>query len=238
MRKQIVYSTVIASLFALAGVASAQNYVAGGTAIHSGYVPGGYGGYGGYHSSTIEEGSFRGLADFARAIGEADYMSSLAGINRQEAWNRAIDNRKKSVDTYFQIKQINRAAREAARPQPLTATQYAKLAKQQAPDRLTDADYNRVLGRLAWPAVLTGDDFAAERMALDKAFAGRTAQDVGVSTRFNAEVRELTQAMQAKLRDRLDTMSPLEFIAAQKYVTGLAYEAQQPLVVAGLASAQ
>src|SRR5688572_2893647 len=100
MRKQIVYSTVIASLFALAGVASAQNYVAGGAAIHSGYVPGGYGGYGGYHSSTIEEGSFRGLADFTRAIGEADYMSSLAGINRQEAWNRAIDNRKKSVDTY------------------------------------------------------------------------------------------------------------------------------------------
>ena len=239
MRKHIAFGSVMASLLALASIASAQTYspaLAAGAGYGGSY--GGYGGYGGYgHSSTYEEGVFRGLADFTRAIGDADYMSSLAGINRQESWSRYLDNRKKVAETYFEMRQINRAAREAARSQPLSLTQYAALAKQQAPERLSEADYNRVVGRLAWPAVLSGEEFAAERNALDKAFAGRTARDVGVSTAFNREVRELTSEMQTKLRDRLQTMSPMEFIAAKKFLTSISFEAQQPLVSTGLASA-
>ena len=239
MRKHFVVAAAMASMLALASVASAQTY-SPASAEGAGYggMHGGYGGYGGTsHSSTYEEGVFRGLADFTRAIGDADYMSSLAGINRQESWSRYLDNRKKVAETYFEMRQINRAAREAARPQPLSLTQYAALAKQQAPERMTEADYNRVVGRLAWPAVLAGEEFAAERTALDKAFAGRTARDVGVSTAFNREVRELTAQMQTKLRERLETMSPLEFIAAKKFLTSVSFEAQQPLVSTGLASA-
>jgi hypothetical protein len=239
MRRNIWTSAVLAGLLAVAGVASAQSTsIMGASGLGSHFHGGFGGGYGGYHSSTEAEGALRGLADFTRSIGEADYTSSLAGINRQESLSRAIDNRKKAVETYFEVKQINQAAREASRPQPLTLTQYAKLAKQQAPERLGEVDYNRVVGRLNWPAVLTADDFAAERAALNQAFVGRTAQDVGVSTMFNREVRELTAAMQAKLRDRLETMSPQEYIAAKKFLTSVAYEAQQPLVVAGLAWAQ
>jgi hypothetical protein len=237
MRKQFMTGAVLASLLALAGVASAQTYgttASPGVAV-GGFVPSGYGWGYGHHASTEAEGAFRGLADLNRSIGENRYMSSLAAINGQEALSRAIDNKQKAVETYFQIKQINRAAREAARPQPLTFTQYAKLAKQEAPERLDDADYNRVMGRLSWPAVLASDDFAAERAALDQAFVGRTAQDVGVSTNFHREVRELTAVMQAKLRDRLDTLSPMEYIAAKKFLDSVTYESQQPLVPAGLA---
>jgi len=236
MRKHIWTGAVMASLLALAGIASAQTH---DTAVApsvgaSGYVPGG-GYYGGYHASTEAEGAFRGLADLNRSIGENRYMTSLAAINAQEAWSRAIDNKQKAVETYFQIKQINRAAREAARPQPLTYTQYAKLAKQEAPERLSEADYNRVMGRLSWPAVLAGDDFAAERAALDQAFVGRKAQDVGVSTNFHRDVRELTGMMHARLRERMDTMSNMEYIAAKKFLTSVSFESQQPLVATGLA---
>jgi hypothetical protein len=236
MRKHIWTTAVFASLMALAGVASAQTtsttMTPGGT---GGFFPGGYGYGGGYHASTEAEGVLRGGADFLRGIGEGNYYTSLALVNTQEAVSRAIDNNKKAVETYFEIKQINRAAREAARPQPLTYTQYAKLAKQGAPDRLNDVDYNRVMGRLNWPAVLASDDFAAERTALNQVFVGRTAQDVGVSTNFHRDVRELTAAMQAKLRARLDTMSPMEYIAAKNFLTSVAFESQQPLVASALA---
>jgi hypothetical protein len=235
MKANILRSTGLASLLLIAGIASAQSsgvvdpvdVLGTGTAEVGGY---------GYHSSTYEEGRFRGLGDFTRSIGEADYMSSLAGINRQEAVSRAIDNRKKAVETFFEIKQINRAAREAARPQPLTTSQYEKLAKQLAPDRLGEVDYNRVVGRLSWPAAFSSEEFAAERTELDKAFAGRTARDVGVSTAFNGKVRKLADAMEDKLHDKLHSMSPMEFMAAQKFLTSLKYEAHQPLVVAGLAT--
>jgi len=233
MRRNLLSGTVLASLLALAGASSAQSIAT--TEASSGY--GGNGSYGGYHSSTYEEGVLRGLGDLARSIGQADYMSSLAGINRQESLSRYLDNKEKYAETYFRMQQINRAAREAARPQRLSSEQYAKLARQLGPDRLNDADYNRVLGRLSWPAVLSGEDFAAQRAALDKAFAARSAHDVGVSTAFHGQVRELTTAMQDKLRERLDTMSPAEFIAAKNFLAGVAFESHQPVVAAGLASA-
>jgi hypothetical protein len=236
MRRNLLNSLAVASLLALAGVSSAQTFAAPEAAA-VGY--GGYGGYGsGYHSSTYEEGVFRGLGDLTRSIGQADYMSSLAGINRQESLSRYLDNKEKYAETYFRMQQINRAAREAQRSQPLSAEQYAKLARQQAPDRLSEADYNRVFGRLAWPAVLSGDQFAAERAALDKAFAGRRADDAGVSTAFHGEVRKLTGQMQEKLKDRLDTMSPAEFIAAKKFLASVAHESHLPVAAAGLASAE
>jgi hypothetical protein len=237
MRRLYLAGTVLASVLAFAGISSAQSSGGIVTSIDSasGFVPGGYGFGGGYHASTEAEGAARGLADFTRSVGENRYMTSLAAINAQEAWSRAIDNKQKAVETYFQVKQINRAAREAARPQPLTFTQYAKLAKQEAPDRLNDVDYNRVMGRLNWPAVLASDDFAAERTALNQAFAGRTAQDIGVSTNFHRDVRDLAAAMQVKLRNRLETMSPMEYIAAKNFLTSVAFESQQPLVTSALA---
>ncbi len=237
MRKQYLTGAVLASLLAFIGVASAQSTsvtsVTPGFGV-SAFSPGGYG-FGGYHASTEAEGAFRGLADLTRSVGENRYTTSLAAINAQEAWSRAIDNKHKAVETYFQVKQINRAAREAARPQPLTFTQYAKLAKQEAPERLNEADYNRLMGRLSWPAVLASDDFAAERAALDQAFVGRKAQDVGVSTNFHRDVRELAGVMQDKLRNRLESMSPMEYIAAKKFLDGVSYESQQPMVPTGLA---
>jgi opacity protein-like surface antigen len=234
MRRKLLTGAVLTTLLALTGAASAQSVAPQDIAVgHGGY---GYGGYG-YHSSTYEEGVLRGLGDLARSIGQADYMSSLAGINRQESVSRYLDNKEKYAETYFRMQQINRAAREAQRPQPLSPEQYATLAKKQAPDRLSDADYNRALGRLNWPAVLSGKDFAAERAALDRAFAGRTAHDVGVSTAFHGDVRKLTAAMQDKLQAEISSMGTLEFIAAKKFLTGLAYESQQPVVAAGLAVA-
>jgi len=235
MRRNLLSGAAVASLLALAGAASAQTFAAPEAAA-IGY---GYGGYDhGYHSSTYEEGVFRGLGDLARSIGQADYMSSLAGINRQESLSRYLDNREKYAETYFRTRQINRAAREAERSQPLSVEQYAKLARQQAPGRLSEADYNRVVGRLAWPAVLSGEEFAAERAAIDKAFAGRRADDVGVSTAFHNQVRKLTGEMQEKLKTRLDTMSPAEFIAAKKFLASVSHESHLPMVAAGLASAE
>jgi hypothetical protein len=234
MRRSILTGAVLASLLAVAGVASAQTFAAADAVGHGGY---GYGGYG-YHSSTEVEGALHGMGDLARSIGQANYMISLAAINRQEAASRYLDNKEKYAETYFRMQQINRAAREAARSQPLSIEQYAKLARQLGPDRLSEADYNRVLGRLNWPAVLTGEQFAAERAALDKAFAGRTAHDVGVSTTFHSQVRTLAAKMQAKLQANKDTLSPMEIIAARNFLSSVAYESQQPLVVEGLAVAE
>ena len=241
MKTQMFAGAILAALVTTA--AYGQTYVAGGGSGNSSsgyhFPHGGYGShYSGYHSSTHEEGVLRGLADLTRAGGDANYMNSLAAINRQEAVKRYLENKEQNTETYFRVRQINRAAREAQRPQPLTHEQYVALAKKLAPDRLTAQQYDRVLGRLTWPAPLMGEEFAAERLAIEKMFAGRTPVDVGVGSAFHGKVRQLSSSMREKLQDNLSELSPMEFIAAKEFLDSLSYEAQQPLVVEALASAE
>lgn len=231
MRRTAIFGILTAGLMAFAASASAQSYA---PAVSPGFGFGGWGGFG-YHSSTYEEGVLRGLGDLTRSVGQANYMNSLASINQQEAVSRYLDNRQKYAETFFEMRQLNRAAREAERAQPLSAEQYAQLARAQAPDRLSDVEYDRVLGRVQWPAALQGDLFAAERAALEHAFRGRSAHDVGVNTTFYATVQTLTQSMQQKLHENRETLSAMQLIGARKFLQGLGYESQLPQVAPGLA---
>jgi hypothetical protein len=230
---------VVALTLTLAGTASAQTYGTHshnhhdhvhGTPNYRPYV------YGGYHSSTYEEGVLRGLGAYASSVGQMNYLNSLAAINNEQAFAQRLVNAENHTETYFRLKQINAAARTAQRSPRLSQDEYVSLAKKQAPDRLTEADYDRATGRLSWPAALLDDSFALERATLDTAFAARNPSDFGAGSQFNGLVRQMTGSLQSKLQERLSTLSPMEFIAAKKFVTGLAYESQQPLATATIAA--
>jgi hypothetical protein len=238
MKTTFAAATFVTATLAIAGLATAQTYATPSSAA----VSLAYGGYGsdyygsGYHTSTYEEGALRGWGALAEAYGHANYFNSLAAVNGQEAYNRYLQNREKRTETYFRMKQIYRAAREAAAPQRLTREQYVALAKKEAPDGLSERQYDRVLGRLNWPAALTDDLFAAERDALDHAFLARSPSDSGAGSRFYTTVRQLTSSLEAKLKDKVDQLDAGEYLAAKKFILGLAYESQQPLVLRSLAA--
>jgi hypothetical protein len=236
MKTTIVASAAFAFLSLIAGVAAADTYgFDHGHHHHGGGY--GYGGYG-YHASTYEEGVLRGFGSLIRSQGEANYFNSLARINNQEALSKYLANREQATETYFRMQQINRAARDAQRPQRMTTEQYASLAKKLAPGRLSESEYDRTLGRLSWPAVFSSETFAEERAALDTAFAARRPEDSGVASAFSGRVREISTLMQAKLQAQLPFMDQREYLAAKKFLTGLSYEAQQPLLAETLASAE
>jgi hypothetical protein len=236
MKTTWMQSGVLAAVTLFAGSVSAQTVVVSSPGESYGY--GGYGHSGYRHASTYEEGVLRGYADLHRAHGESAYWHSLAAINRQQAKASYIRNRELATETYFRMQQINRAAREAKRPARLAPEQYAMIAHQQAPDRLDGQQYDRTLGRLNWPAVLTSDLFSAEREALNAAFAGRTHTDFGAGSAFHDHARSLSSVMQAKLHSQMGAMDQMAYLAAKKFLQSLAYEAQQPLVVEALAAAE
>lgn len=238
--KTTMFASTFLTLLAVTATVSAQTYsAAAGPGESSGFYGGGYGyGYGGYHSSTLEEGVLRGYGALLRSQGEANYWNSLARINNQEAYSKYLANREQSTETYFRMQQINRAAREAQRPQRMTPEAYISLAKKQAPGRLSEAEYDRTLGHLSWPAIFGSEEFAAERVALDTAFAARRPEDSGVGSAFSGRVRELTAAMQHILQTKVRSMDQMEYLAAKKFLTGLSYEAQQSLLPETLVSAE
>lgn len=237
MKTTRIFAGALILAAGIATLASAQTYVPQTYMPQS--SPSGFGYIGGYrHASTYEEGVLRGYADLTRAGGEANYWHSAAANNWQDAYSKYLANQEAKTETYFRKQAINRAAREATRPQRLTTEQYAILAKKQAPDRLANHQYDRGLGRLNWPAVLQHEAFAAERAILDGAFAARTPGDAGIGSTFSTGVRQLTTNMQHKLQANMAGLNPMEYLAAKKFIAGLSIEAQQPLLPEGLASAE
>lgn len=242
--KTVLCLGLLTAAVSLTASASAQSYGSNSASSSTGAAtPQSFGGYGGsshgYHSSTFEEGVLRGAADLTRAGGEANYFHSLAAINLQEAKALALQNRQQRIANFFNARQVNRSARLASQSKPLAPEHYAAIARKQAPDRLGDHQYDRVGGRLHWPTALAGREFAAERAALDDAFATREPGDAGVGTSFHAYVQQVSTRMEAKLKTRIELHSPMEFIAARKFVSSLTYEARQPLLdVEGLATAE
>jgi hypothetical protein len=240
MKATLIYAVLVT---ALAGVslASGQTYVTpsseAASVAASGFYPnGGYYYGGGYHSSTAEEGYLAGLGHLARSTGEGNYFNSLAAINGQEAYTRYLQNREKATETYFRMQQINRAAREAQRSQPLSFERYVALAKQQVPETLSDREYDRTMGRLNWPALLQGEEFAVEREALDRAYMARTPADAGAASAFHRNVWQLTQAMEARLKEKVGHTGAAEYIASKNFLQSLSYESQQPLVLRAVAA--
>jgi hypothetical protein len=234
MKASLTSASLVLVVTTLAAVSSAQTVASPSLAYPSfGY---GYGDYGyGYHASTFEEGVLRGRAALAQGLGQANYYHSLAAINYQDAYSRAIKNRQQAVDAYFYAQQANRAARQAQQSPRLTPEQYVALARAEAPERLSEQEYNRSFGRLDWPAAFNAYEFNDERDELDRAFAARSPNDAGPASEFYASVRQLTSKLDAKLKTQIDVLDSAQYMAAKKFLLSLNYEAQQPLVVRALA---
>ncbi len=240
---KLLSSSVLTVIVAFTGAVSAQQYSPGpglqstGPVVVDNIGSGGYGGFGyGYHSSTFEEGVLRGAADLTRAAGEANYFDSLAAINWQQAKAQALVNRQQRILGFFREREVNRTARKAAQPKPLSPEGYVAIARKAAPDRLGPYQYDRASGRLTWPTALMGGEFAADRAAVEMAFSTRTPGDFGAGTDFYAHVKQIADDMQARLQPQVASLSPMEFIAAKKFLSSLSYEAQQPMLIEGLAT--
>jgi hypothetical protein len=223
MKTTLASLTIFAGLLAFTASASAQVYG----------IPGaGYPTYGYYRASTVEQSILDGYAAVMSSAGQANYFNSLAAVNFQDARSRSIQNNKAYVESYFYMKQANAGARKPVR---LNTEQLTAIAKDAAPDRLSQQDYDSTLGRLHWPAALLADDFAPERDALESMFRNRSPGDVGAGSTFYADVKQLSSTLQAKLGNHVTELDPAQYIAAKKFLQGVTVESTQPLVARTLA---
>lgn len=208
-----------------------------GSAVDTTPVVGyGYGGYypGGYHSSTYEEGVLNGLGQLRRGTGAYNLATAQAAVYRQEAYAKGLQNRQQAISDYFAERKLNQEARAAERTR-LTTEQYTSIAQKLAPDRLTGQQYQPSMGRLHWPAILQGEAFAAEREYLNRLFAHRDAEDVGIGSEFHSRVKRATDSLAAKLQQEVGSVSPMEYVDARNFVSSLLYEARVAPETTGLA---
>jgi hypothetical protein len=181
-----------------------------------------------YGSSTVGEGWARGIGEVIRAQGEYNLATSAAAVNFSEARRHEIENNKLWVQTYFEIREIHRQAREAEenrrRWTPEDWVRYAQAGK---PRPLKNSELDAVTGKITWPILLRGDALSGLRSQLQQAFLDRTYHGV-IGPETLTKVTQATDDMLAALRLQIRDVPPPQYIEARRFLQSLAYEASQP----------
>ncbi len=178
------------------------------------------GGWGGYHSSTLQEGSQRGFADVVRSAGAANLLNSEAATKYEDARKKYLENRLQASQNYFDMRRLNAEARRSERSLPLSTEAYARLARQQAPDRLSVSQMDPLTGTIVWPAPLRRPEYDAPRQELERLYSERAG---GTDLNYD-DIQGACDRFQEQLQADLAKFDPNDFIRAKKFIDSLSYE--------------
>src|SRR5262245_48042234 len=146
-------------------------------------------------ASTAGEGYARGAASVIQASGQAALNASQARINNQDAYSKAIDNSTKSVNAFWEQKDIYNA-RQDQKLAGITEKRNVYLANH-GTGTLTPEQLDRTTGTVYWPKVLEQPVYNQYRTTLDKLFKQRayagalTGEEYMQATAANKDWRAL-----------------------------------------------
>jgi hypothetical protein len=177
-----------------------------------------------HHASTFEEGYFRGAASVLQAAGEANYTSSLAAVNFQEAYRRQLENSRLYVQVFLERREMVRQYLDRYGEHPPTREQLDRVAKAALPDRLTAEEYDPATGKLVWPHILRDAAYEPFRRRIDELMATRTPENSGDGSPWQRELHQLVDGMQRLLKQNIDTVTAQQYARAKWFLISLNYE--------------
>jgi hypothetical protein len=186
----------------------------------------GYGGFGyGYGGGTAAGNYMYGMSNVIRAEGQYNLLTSMAGVNNEEARSRYLDNRKKWQENYLQGQEQHQKmraenfARSRHSSEALAAAASSGVPKMLSPDAL-----DPVTGHITWPEVLLADEYGEPRKELDQLFELRatTTHTAGTSEK----IRTATAKLSEMLRKNILNIPANDYIAARKFLDSLAWSAR------------
>jgi hypothetical protein len=187
------------------------------------------------HASTYEEGVLRGRAALARAYGQGNYWNAQAMKDTQEAYRRYLENRRKTLETYVELAQINQEARANARGPRATREDLARYANEGAPKPLTASQFDGAFGVIRWPEVLRRPEFGVARSTVDRLLPDYCLRRVDVGSDTSHDLTQSVVELQGKLKEEINSVSPMEYVAAKKFLESLKYEVGHRSATSGLA---
>ncbi len=179
------------------------------------------------HASTAEEGILRGQAAAVQAVGQAQYMQSLAAVNFAEATRQQLENNRLYVKTAISNREEVLSFRERNSRRPISKEQWQEFSKRALPDRLTADQYSN--GKLVWPHILRMDQYAPMKKRIDVLVASRSIENSGDGSPMQREVASLVDSMKFLLRANIDSLSSSQYGNAKWFLMCLDYEMKHPL---------
>ena len=184
---------------------------------------GGYGGYG-YHSSTVEEGAARGVADVIRARGIYNQLTADAIVRLEEGRRRYIENYKQAVDTYFQIRDQYKARRDDEYYRQRQNRERRLQNRRTDVPRLSNDQLDRETGVIMWPEVLMDDAFKRQRFQFDELSSKRAERGLILTIADREMVQHAKNGVRGVLRERSQELRSSDTILALRFVEALTNE--------------
>jgi hypothetical protein len=160
-----------------------------------------------YRPATAAESYQRGFADVVRAGGERNVNNSIAAGNFQDAYSKQLDNRLKSVDTYWARREAydqRQAERAYARAQEREAYFAQTLLKP-----MSDNEFDATSGRIQWPMLCREEAFDEYRSAIDEGFAKLASSgllSMSEYTKTSEAIKQFRDRLQAE-KDNFPTQA-------------------------------
>ena len=174
-------------------------------------------------------------AAMIQAVAQARKLHAETLKMLEERRSMALDNDAKATETFYQKRRTReRFLAEHARKRPSRETVVSRCNATR-PDRPSACQLDPVRGTIHWPEALQGEQYEAYRTRLEALYAGRTPANSGLGSEFCRQVEELASQMAGSLRSMIRQMSPTEYMAARRFIEGLAYEARFLPDVEGIA---
>jgi hypothetical protein len=126
------------------------------------------------NASTAGESYARGVGDVIQSAGQASVDASQARINNQDAYSMAIDNSVKSVNAFWEKKDIYKEREQQYLAQ--VEQKRALYMSKHGLGTLTPEEFDRTTGTLTWPKVLEQKQYDQYRNVLDELMKKRAYQ--------------------------------------------------------------
>ena len=188
-----------------------------------------YGGWSGYSrggGGTVAGSSLNGMASVISAKGDYNLSTSAAAVNMTQAQKNNIQNRQQWTNTYFDMRQTNRAARAAERGPRPTMEQITRMTKESLPKPLNPRDVDPVSGQIRWPSALQEDLFAPQRKELEELFAAR-ARYGGLGYSDQMKASKTIDVMFDELKSQVREIPPTDYVACRNFLRSMAYVASK-----------
>ncbi len=173
-------------------------------------------------------------AALVKSISEAQLNYAKTIDSLQTTRTKALENDLKVATNFYEKRKLYDAYQslqtDRERPDPEDLMRYSREA---APERPDGSQLDR--GVIHWPDILQREEFTDARIQLDILFVQRYKTQSGPGSDVYRDVRKLTDQMRLELKDMVQQLSPVEYMAAKRFIDSLAYEAQLPPEIPGVA---
>lgn len=177
-----------------------------------------------HHSATVLEGALRGQSQLTHARGSYLLAHSQALVYREHARALALTNRQRWVD-YQDARRNRRAEQWRLRTAEQRRTNESRRPAKFTAYHLQSNQFDRESGAIAWVPVLQGPEYANLRGSLNVLFAD-FARNAAIPPAEANEIVKYTNRLRDELRLHRGSLDRGQYLAAQKFLCGLAYEAQ------------